>query len=97
MPAELNIATLTFAGSGVDSYEVWATPGLSAGRSILPVNKLRFVILMNMADETPIDISPWWVPIFGPLRSGRKVFFRLVAVNARGIKGATLTGSCIIT
>lgn len=77
------------------AVKVFATPGLSPGKSFVK-SEYRLVEVIVAADVSPYDIGPAWILRFGPIVLGTKIFVKLVGVNSvTGQEGIGLSASTI--
>jgi hypothetical protein len=97
MAAALSIAyTTTPLAAGV-KLMIKATPQLSAGVTVLPKSKLRFVMVSAAAAASPANILAAYTALFGSLVAGSKIFFELTPISATGLAGAPLTTSIVVS
>lgn len=73
--------TIAHTGSGAGfSVQVWATPGVSPGKSFLK-NEYRLITSFAGPGASPEDIATAYEARFGEPAVGTKVGVRLVSVN----------------
>lgn len=78
-----------------NSYEVWATPGLSPGKSFVK-SQFRLIQVIAAAGTSPTVITTAYSARFGAYIIGTKIFLYLVNVgNATGIKSKSNIASVI--
>lgn len=93
--------TLTWTPDPVPAgitYVIYATRQLSAGVATAPRNGYRYLAKATEVDDTPFDVLTAYQTLFGPLKSGRRIFFRIKAiVTANGLASAALETSVVVT
>jgi hypothetical protein len=92
-------ATLTFAAAipATDKVKVFATPGMSAGKSFVK-SEYRQIAVLDNADVSPYNVKADYNAKFGAIPdAGLKVFFRLIPVNVTtGQEGTGIDASCVV-
>lgn len=92
---DLTLANAINAGTLV---EVFATPGLSAGKSFV-ASEFKKIKTANSADGNVLALDGDYIAVFGSIpAAGTKVFFKTKSIGlANGIPGAESQTSCIVT
>ena len=97
MAIALSVAyTATPTAAGV-KLVIEATAQKPAGRNYANKSWYRLVMVTAAAAASPANILSAYNAKFGPLISGKKIFFRFSTVNAAGQRSAYLETSQIVT
>lgn len=79
-------------------YVIEMTKQVSAGVNFMPRSQYKFVAKVAAAGASPANVLAAYNALFGALVAGKKIFFRLWAINtATGNQSAILEGSKIVT
>lgn len=97
MAIALSVAyTVTPLAAGVQ-LAIFATAQKSAGVFRPAKRSYKLIDVTAAAAASPDNILTKYTAIFGALVSGKKIFFRLVPINASGQPGAAFETSQIVT
>lgn len=77
-------------------FVIEASAGVSAGINFLPRGGYKFMAAPVDPIASPIDFNAQWLPIFGPLIIGTKIFARTRIINDAGFAGAVVKADTIV-
>lgn len=93
------VAYTAVGGAAGNSFEIWASAPVSAGRSYINPSLMKKVKRVPGNVASPINIATEYEAVFGavlPSGTGERVFIEMRPFSANGIPGPVVRGSAII-